>query len=313
MFKKFKKDRRLGSSNKRQYDIPLGKNEGTDFLVLLIALMTFLAVMALSGSFALGSMTKRWSSGLENKLTIEIPAEKSDGDLRTKEQITEFTNKVVKSLESNPGIKSFDVLKDEDIQELISPWLGEDMVLDEIPLPGLVSAELHISSPEVLQVLEKDMALINNNIRIDTHETWLMSLLRVTGALKLSASAITLIIGLTTIVAVAGGVRARMAIHRADVELLHLMGASDDYIMKQFQRHALILAIKGAAIGMVLSIIALLVMGGFSSGTEAESILPGMSLRPTQWVGLIILPAFACLIAAVASRFTVLRVLGAMP
>lgn len=313
MLGKFKKDKRLGSSSKRRYDIPLGKNEGTDFLVLLIALMTFLAVMALSGSFALGSMTERWSSGLENKLTIEIPAEKSNGDLRTKEQITDFTEKVVKSLESNPSIKSFNVLQNEDIQGLISPWLGEDMVLDEIPLPGLVSAELHISSPEVLQILEKDMALINNNIRIDTHETWLMSLLRVTGALKLSASAITLIIGLTTIVAVAGGVRARMAIHRADVELLHLMGASDDYIMKQFQRHALILAVKGALAGMVLSLIALLIMSGLSSGEGAESVLPGLSLQPIQMLGLIILPAFACLIAAIASRFTVLRVLGAMP
>lgn len=313
MLGKFKKDKRLGSSSKRRYDIPLGKNEGTDFLVLLIALMTFLAVMALSGSFALGSMTERWSSGLENKLTIEIPAEKSNGDLRTKEQITDFTEKVVKSLESNPSIKSFNVLQNEDIQGLISPWLGEDMVLDEIPLPGLVSAELHISSPEVLQILEKDMALINNNIRIDTHETWLMSLLRVTGALKLSASAITLIIGLTTIVAVAGGVRARMAIHRADVELLHLMGASDDYIMKQFQRHALILAVKGALAGMALSLIALLIMSGLSSGEGAESVLPGLSLQPIQMLGLIILPAFACLIAAIASRFTVLRVLGAMP
>ena len=309
----FKKDKRLGSASKRNYDIPLGKNEGADFLVLLVALMTFLAVMALSGAFALSGMTKRWSSGLENKLTIEIPAEKSNGELRSKAQIEDFTAKVVKTLEKNENIDSFNVLDEEDIRDLISPWLGEDMILDEIPLPGLISAQLHASTPEVLGGLEKDMALINDNIRIDTHETWLMSLLRMTGALKLSASAITLIIGLTTIVAVAGGVRARMAIHREDVELLHLMGASDEYITKQFQRHALILAGKGAAIGTVLSLITLFIIGQMTGGGDVQSVMPGLSLRPFQIAGLILLPGLACMIAALASRFTVLRVLAAMP
>ena len=307
-----KKDRRLGSSSKRQYDIPLNKNDGADFLVLLIALMTFLAVLAMSGSFALSSMTKRWSSGLENKLTIEIPAEKSDGSLRSSEQIKGFTDKVLKSLEGNPGIKSAVMLEKDDIQELISPWLGDDMVLDDIPLPGLVSVELHVSTPEVLTGLEKDMALINDNIRIDTHETWLLSLLRVTGALQYSASFITLIIALTTIIAVAGGVRARMAIHREDVELLHLMGASDGYITKQFQRHALILAIKGALAGTIAGIIILLIINGVSGDAEG-GMLPDMNLNAVHIVALIALPGFACLIAALASRFTVLRVLSAMP
>ncbi len=307
-----KKDRRLGSSSKRQYDIPLNKNDGADFLVLLIALMTFLAVLAMSGSFALSSMTKRWSSGLENKLTIEIPAEKSDGSLRSSEQIKGFTDKVLKSLEGNPGIKSAVMLEKDDIQELISPWLGDDMVLDDIPLPGLVSVELHVSTPEVLTGLAKDMALINDNIRIDTHETWLLSLLRVTGALQYSASFITLIIALTTIIAVAGGVRARMAIHREDVELLHLMGASDGYITKQFQRHALILAIKGALAGTIAGIIILLIINGVSGDAEG-GMLPDMNLNAVHIVALIALPGFACLIAALASRFTVLRVLSAMP
>lgn len=309
----FKKDKRLGSAGNRRYDIPLDKNEGADFLILLIALMTFLAVMALSGSFALSSMTKRWSSGLENKLTIEIPAEKSNGDLRSQDQIDAYTKEVLEALADHPHIDKLSALEENDIQDLIAPWLGKDMVLDEIPLPGLISAELNLSTPEVLSAIEKDLALINNNIRIDTHESWLMSLLRMTGALQLSASAITLIIGLTTIVAVAGGVRARMAIHREDVELLHLMGASDEYITKQFQRHALILAIKGAGAGTIAAVIVLILMSVFSGNGGEEQVLPGLTLRPLQMIWLIVLPAFACVIAAVASRFTVLRVLGAMP
>lgn len=308
----FHKDKRLGSAAGRQYDIPLNKNTGTDFLVLLIALMTFLAVMALSGSFALGSMARSWSSGLENKLTIEIPAEKSDGTLRTQEQIDEFTQKILEKLNGNPRIKSLVVLEEEDIKELISPWLGSDMVLDDIPLPGLISAELHISTPEIISDLEQEMALINNNIRIDTHETWLASLLRVTGALQFSGALITIIIAITAVLAVAGGIRARMAIHREDVELLHLMGASDDYITRQFQRHALILALKGAVAGGLAGLGTLFFIGSLT-GDTGEVLLPGASLKALHILALITLPALACLIAALAARFTVLRVLAMMP
>lgn len=308
----FKKDKRLGSAGKRRYDIPLNKNEGADFLILLIALMTFLAVMAMAGSFALSAMTKRWSSGLENKLTIEVPAEKSDGTLRTAEQIDGFSQKVIDALKDNPSVKAFEKLDEADIQELVSPWLGDDMVLEDIPLPGLISVDLHISTPEIIEFLKKDMALINDNIRIDTHETWLMSILRVTGTLQFSAGIITAIIALTTIVAVAGGVRARMAIHREDVELLHLMGASDNYITKQFQRHALVLAAKGASAGTIASLLVLLAIGAVADGELSET-LPQMDLNVLQIISLIALPALACMIAALASRFTVLRALSAMP
>ena len=55
-----KKDRKLGvAEGKRLYDLPLDKTEGSGFLIMLIALMSFLAIMAIASSFALGAMTQR--------------------------------------------------------------------------------------------------------------------------------------------------------------------------------------------------------------------------------------------------------------
>ena len=65
----------------REYDLPLNQSEDTRFLVLLVGLMSLLLVLALSGTFALNNMAKRWSSGLENKVTIEIPVETKAGNL----------------------------------------------------------------------------------------------------------------------------------------------------------------------------------------------------------------------------------------
>ncbi|MBI2234772.1 MAG: permease, partial [Micavibrio aeruginosavorus] len=69
------KERTIGRAEKRRYDLPLNKGAGTAFLVTLIGLMTFLAMLALTSSFTLSAMTQRWTSGLENRITIEIPTQ----------------------------------------------------------------------------------------------------------------------------------------------------------------------------------------------------------------------------------------------
>lgn len=308
-----KKDKRLGTiQSKRQYDLPLDKSAGTNFLILLIALMTFLIVMALAGSLAMQTLTNKWSSGLENKATIEIPAEKSDGSLRTNSQIKDFTAQTARMLKDSNDIADFNILSDKDIAELVSPWLGNDMVLDEIPLPQLISVEFKKATPDAIDRLTQSLAIINDNIRLDTHEGWLIQLLRMINTFQFAGAFIVAVIAITTITAIAGGTRSRMAIHRADIELLHLMGASDEYITRQFQRHALILAAKGSAIGTVAALITLIVISAvqissLSSGTINEYI------NLAKIAILLFTPLAACLVAVSTARITVLRELGQMP
>ena len=60
-----------------------------------------------------------------------------------------------------------------------------------------------------------------------------------------------LIVAVTGVV-VAGAVRARMAIHQKELQLLHVMGASDGYIAHQFVRYVFWQAGKERA--LVLSV-----------------------------------------------------------
>jgi cell division transport system permease protein len=302
----------LGISEDRgRYDLPFNKDEGTDFLTMLVALMTFLAAMALAASFVLGGMAERWSSGLENRLTIEIPAENGDA-LRNAKDIAALQDKVALVLKNNQNVLSFDVMEKQEIQTLIEPWLGKDALIDTLPLPGLISVQLKSSEPPVLGGLQSDIRKIGDNINVDTHESWLRDLLRLTGTLQFSTFVITIIIGATTIMAVAGGVRSRIAIHRADVELLHLMGASDEYITRQFQRHTLILGLKGGLAGMAGSIVIMAIVR-FFSGDTASSLLPNFSLGGLHIAILLAVPLMAALIAGLTARMTVLRSLSRMP
>ncbi|MEM7651132.1 MAG: FtsX-like permease family protein [Pseudomonadota bacterium] len=313
MMKFFKRNRKLGvAEGKGRYDLPLNQSAGTNFLILLVALMTFLALMSVTATLFLGDVTQRWSSGLENKLTVEIPALKSDGDIREAKDIEELSAAVAERLEKTPNVTEFEVLGEEDIMGLVSPWLGEDVTLDDLPLPGLISVHLQISNAEEVSKLEARLKNVSDDIRLDTHESWLGDILRLAGTLKLSAVIVTLIIALTTVTAIAGAIRSRMAEHKADIELLHLMGASDLYITKQLQRHAVVLTMKGSAAGALGGFVVLGLLWLIASSGES-SVLPSMSLSVSQVIILLLLPLMASAIASQTARFTVLRVLGQMP
>jgi cell division transport system permease protein len=306
------KEKRLGRAETRRYDLPLNKGSGTGFLTLLIGLMTFLAVLALSASFALSAMTHRWSSGLENRATVEISAKGADSKLLSPQQIKDEAAKIDSVLKSHPAVKASHILSDEEIQALVKPWLGEDLLLDNVPLPGLISVDLQNSNPDALKGLSRAIASASPNAHLDTHESWLHDLLRFTGALQFAAAILTIVIGCTAITAVAGAVKARLAVHSADVELLHLMGASDGYIARQFQRHSMMLALQGAFAGLLAGSLILLVVG-WVSGRMDVNLLPDFRLEPTQIFTLSVLPLIAALLAIIAARHTVLRTLSRMP
>ena len=161
--------KKLGVADERgRYDLPLNKGGETGFLILLVALMTFLATMALSMSFILDGMTERWSSGIENHMTIEIPAESAKGDVRTPDDMRLFATRISEALTAQPDlIASYNIMSEDDIIALLSPWLGEGISADNIPLPGLIEVEVKQkveNLPAKLQVLKTDLEDIVPNI-----------------------------------------------------------------------------------------------------------------------------------------------------
>lgn len=314
MFKRLfhRRERTVGSARgKRRYDLPLNKGSGTGFLILLVGLMTFLAMMALGGSFALGMMQDRWAGGLENRATVEIPAE-TDGRLLTRAEVDNAAAQLAAMLQSYPAVAEAHILTAEDIRALVEPWLGESAVLDDMPLPGLISLTLHPEARGNLKVLEDKITALVPFARLDTHESWLSDVMRFTGALRLAAVLLVTIIGVTTFTAVAGAVRARMDIYRAEVELLHLMGATDRYIARQFQRYAMTAALQGGVMGLACGLIAIAGIGMLAGRMEL-GLLPSFALAAPQWVALAALPVAAAAIAMATARQTVMRVLARMP
>ena len=54
------------------YDLPLQRDVTGRFLPWIIALMVYLAILALAGSMVLSDMAQRWDKGLAGTLTIQV-------------------------------------------------------------------------------------------------------------------------------------------------------------------------------------------------------------------------------------------------
>lgn len=311
MLKMKKRESFMGvATGTREYDLPLNKDKGNNFLMLLMALMSLMGVLALTGSFALSAMKERWTSGLENKATIEIPAQDENGVLLQGETIEVLANKIMERLQTRADIKNVERLSAGEISTLISPWLGEsEAALSQFPLPALIT--IHFAEGANLDEVAESIQAYAPTARLDRHESWLSDVLEFTGTLRAVAIGVTLIVLFTTIVSVAGAVQSRMAVYREELELLHIMGAADGYISSQIQRYMFFICLKGAVVGTLIGIF-LVFIGTWVSGQSAASLIPDFKISGIEWGILLILPVFVALIGMGTARHTTLRTLHEM-
>lgn len=308
-----RKSRFLGVSKaKRRYDLPLENNAGNKFIKMLIALMTILLMLSLSGAFALSGIAEKWSSGLEGKASIEVPAKDINGVLLTSEEVKEQTTQIETFLKDYKSINDINVLTQEEIIALVEPWLGDNVNAQTTTLPGIISLSFHKKTDIDVEGIQKAIQKIAPQARLDTHKSWLDDILKLTGTLRFMAYSIILVITLTTVVAIAGAVRTRLSAYKEELELLHLMGAGDQYISKQLQRHTLILTLQGSFIGLLIGALLLFVIGGLLS-SQNLNLLPDFSLNIGQIIIIALLPILIGLLSMQTARFTVLRALAQMP
>lgn len=307
------RDRALGVAQKHTYDIPLDQGSGRIFLTLLIGLMVFLASLSITGAFALTQFADRWQTGLEGHWTIELPAIDSKGQLIEPSTLQADAERVKMEMMGFTTIDTVDILSEKDVRALLEPWFDfDDIETNAMPLPLLISLTMKKTTEETAQAITEALDRTVPGARLDRHEEWLDQLLNLTTTLRMIAVIFTLIICGAAITAVAGAIQSRMAEHKESVQLLHLMGASDIYIMRQFQRHGIVMALQGGLAGLSAAGVMMFIFSSYMSG-NLSSQLPELRMTTDIILALLCLPLMAAGLAALTTRFTVLHTLNRMP
>jgi cell division transport system permease protein len=310
--------------------LPLNADDSSRFLPWTIAVMTCLAALALAGAMAMGSATARWKDALAADLTVQIPplsdeaaeagraarpakgghdgaaasAAKpaSDGGEADDARLA----KALELLRGTPGVIAAEALETREVAALLRPWLGSGVAAEALPLPRVIDVAVDPKAGVDARDLAARLAAEVPGATVDEPAEWLdrlASLLRSAELIALLVVALTVSAAALTVVFVT---RSGLAVHGTIIELLHLIGAEDSFIARQFEAHALKLGFLGSLPGLALAAASVVFLGAMAARIDAP-LLPRLTLTLAQWAVLAILPLIVGAIAMVTARVTVMR------
>jgi cell division transport system permease protein len=273
------------------------------YLPWVIAVMVFLGALAIAVSATLNRAVNYVEDNVRGSVTIELPAMSGDQQART--------DRAVVLLRSTAGVISVRPLKKSEMVALLEPWLGRGNVSDDLPIPQLIDVTLDKDYPADMIFLEQRLQKEVPGARVDDHQLWLGKFSRFSTIVQvLTLGAIILVISTIAIVVVFSA-HAALASHRSIVELLHLIGAHDQFVAQHFQKSALMLGLKGGVIGISAAAVAIAAIWQSVSGIlpETENWLSNIILI----ILLVLLPVVAAFAASLTVRLAVMRTLKRMP
>ena len=294
-------------------DLPLNQDASGRFLPWIIGFMVYFAALALAATMVLDEMLSRWQIGLTGTLTVQIAADQIAPDqiagVPADDEQAMRIDQVVGLLQETPAVAGIELLNDDDVAHLLEPWLGPSEALAGLPLPVLIAVNLRPGATIDLAALRQRLAEAAPGTTVDDHGRWLSDLVTLARSVKLLGVIVLSLVGFAAVITVVFVTRTGLSIHRRVIELVHLIGARDAYIARQFEAHALRLGLAGGAFGVGLAVLTLLALGHVIGDIESP-LLPPLSLRPRHWLVLALLPVAAAAIAMLTARLTVLRSLN---
>jgi cell division transport system permease protein len=137
-------------------------------------------------------------------------------------------------------------------------------------------------------------------------------------AVAVGVAILALVIAVT-VLSVTFATRGAMATNRPIVEVLHYVGATDSFVAGQFQRHFLVLGLKGGAIGGGAAMALFGILGaadawfsGTPGGDEAAALFGNYSVGISGYIAILVLILLMATVTAAVSRRTVNQTLASI-
>ncbi|WP_030540789.1 ABC transporter permease [Sphingobium sp. DC-2] len=293
-------DRRAAAAARHRL-LPEGRVAGP--MPWVIAIMMFLTVLAAAAGLGLGTAVKSVGAELAGRVTVQIVEANAD-------RREELSGRAARLLRESGDVQAVHPVDPAALADQIKPWLGEEAVSGDLPIPALIDVELTPGSAHArVDRLRKAMAALSPNIRIEPHAAFLQPLGRLLAALGGLAAGIVLLMAIATAAIVVLAARAAHDSHRGTIDVLHLMGATDVQIARLFQRRIGLDVLFGGLLGFAVALLVILLLGARLTATGSD-LLAAISLPWTSWLILAALPLGGVLLATLAARWTVLRSLG---
>jgi cell division transport system permease protein len=266
-------------------------------LVFAAAAMAFVAVFALALSVATGRLAARWENELAQSATIRITAPIDERGVRTEAAL--------RILESTAGVAFARALGPQEQQDLLAPWFGPELDLQNLPVPQLIEVIQESQGFDATGLQLRLDAEVPGAV-LDDHAQWRRPLVQAAGRLKMLAVLSAALLALTMAAVVTLAANAALAANTQVITVLRLVGATDRFIARSFVRRFALRAFAGALVGSLLGMAAIRML---PVASETGGFLSGLGFQGVQWTLPLLVPVFAALVAYLATRRAAYRVL----
>lgn len=281
-------------------------------LVLVIAIMTFLAGFTIAVVSVIERAAEAWASDIGREVTIEIRP--LDGVTLDAE-----VEKAVALAQEFPGVGGARSISDAETQRLLEPWLGPGADLSALPVPRLVVVSIDDAAAFDAKALAQAVGRDIRGGSVDDHALWIDRLSAMASSMVFAGIGLMTLMLVALVLSVVFATRAAMAGNRDVIEVLHFCGAEDRFIAGQFQRRFLLFGVEGGAIGGALALLAMMAAAwaiGGSAGRpgadQIEALFGRFELPGTAYALVVALIVAVALLTALTSRLAVRRSLSAL-
>ena len=278
-------------------------------LVAVIAIMTFLASLTTGAVMLVRATASDWQADVAREVTVQVrPASGRD--------IEADVNAAVGIVRGTEGVAEVQAYSKAEAARLLEPWLGQGLVVDDLPVPRLIVVRIAAGGAPDLERLRKSLGDVLPNATLDDHRGWVDRMRAMARTAVVAGVLILLLMLVATVLSVVFATRGAMAANRPIIEVLHFIGARNGFIAGHFQRRFLELGLLGGAIGGGAAVLAFLVAQALNSwfaGSAVEGQLGALfgrfSLGAFGYAALVGQVLLIAAVTAVTSRRTVNRTL----
>ncbi|EHR07387.1 hypothetical protein C022_01874 [Brucella abortus NI593] len=300
---------RVGKRRRRQGPSPIvpdGSVTG-NALVIVIAIMTFLACLTLGGVTLVRASAAAWQSQIAREATIQIrPVEGQDI-----EQELQQASEIARGF---AGVKGTAIIDKEATARLLEPWLGSGLNIDELPVPRLVVVTIDENAPPDFESMRAELTRAIPAASFDDHRTWVYRLVSMANTTVLVGTAVLSLVIAATVLTVIFATRGAMSGNGHIIEVLHFIGAESKFVAREFEWHFFRTALKGALFGGAAAMLVFLVFSWWASyqiatpeGDQAAAMFGNFAIGSDGYLGAAGIIILVSILTMLTSRLTVIR------
>lgn len=276
-------------------------------LMVVIAIMAFLACLTLGAVSMVRATAAGWQSQISREITIQI---KPDDNLDMEKALTKARDLALTFV----GTKDGRIMDDAATARLLEPWLGTGLDINELPVPRLIIITIDETHPPDFAAMRDLLKAEVPQAFLDDHRTWVDRLVQMARTTVLIGSAILVLVFTAMVLTVVFATRGALSGNRHIIEVLHFVGAESSFVAQEFQKHFLKISLKGAAAGGILAA-GLFAAAGFwqsrslatPESDQATALFGTFSIGYLGYLGIFATMIVIALLTTVTARITVMR------